>query len=274
VSDDVVPLAGAGAEAAALVVSDRDVPATFVGKLEPNYYCRGWNEKRKKYCHSRAGTGTTHPGVGRCRKHGGTVANDGRQQRATHGRYRRYGGLNAPKLRALIEDFAADPAPFDVRPELDVARALFQDWIERYEYFVRALSAWYDSWEGKYTPINEHEARSLVRCLDELEVVLNERDTPTPTQEAELQSARTAVKFLGMPRESRPRQVLDVAEAIGFVDKISKVIHRAEQIRQHGSISLERVKLFMLAIDRVLEIEVPEPEQRDRIRRAIAAVRV
>jgi hypothetical protein len=168
---------------------------------------------------------------------------------------------------------AASTAASSRTPELDVARALFQDWIERYETFVAALTAWHDTWEGKYVPINEGDARALVHVLDEYESLLD-GDEMTARQAADLARAREAVTFLSVPREMKPRQVLDLADAIGHVDKISKVIHRAEQIRQHGSISLERVKLFMLAIDRILEVEVPEVEPRDRIRRALAGVRV
>jgi hypothetical protein len=48
------------------------MPTSYVGKLASNYYCRGWNAKRRKYCTSRAGLGTQHAGVGRCKMHGGT----------------------------------------------------------------------------------------------------------------------------------------------------------------------------------------------------------
>jgi len=38
-----------------LAVADRAIPATYVGPVEPNFYCRGWNAKRTKYCSARAG---------------------------------------------------------------------------------------------------------------------------------------------------------------------------------------------------------------------------
>jgi hypothetical protein len=57
---------------------DRDIPTGDVGKLWPNYYCRGWDPQRKMYCRFRAGTGTIHPGTGRCKLHGGRQRNDRR----------------------------------------------------------------------------------------------------------------------------------------------------------------------------------------------------
>lgn len=69
---DAATTPAAAGSGAVVVASDRVVPDTYVGKLEPNYYCRGWNAKRQKYCRQRAGQKTDHVGVGRCKHHGGT----------------------------------------------------------------------------------------------------------------------------------------------------------------------------------------------------------
>jgi hypothetical protein len=104
----------------------RDVPTTFEGKLEPNYYCRAWNEKRQKYCRARAGAKTDHPGVGRCRQHDG-----GGDAKLKHGRKRRYASVKSSRLRQLIAEHADDPNPLDLLPELAAARALFEEFLER-----------------------------------------------------------------------------------------------------------------------------------------------
>src|SRR5581483_10145012 len=140
----------------------------------------------------------------------------------THGQRRRYGGMNAPRIRELVEQFAADEQPWDVRPELDVARALFRDWIERYDEFTAALAAWYDTWEGKYIPLGAENKRALLDVLEEYEAILRESD-PTETQETQLARARAAVDFLASPQAPKPRVVLDVSDAIKHVDVISKV---------------------------------------------------
>lgn len=121
------------------VAVDKSVPVGHVGKLEPNYYCRGWNPRRKKYCKSRAGTGTDHPGEGRCKLHGGNTD-------IIHGLARRYSGVKTERIRDLIAQHANDPDPLDILPEIAAARALFQDFIERYEDNSRALIAWHESY--------------------------------------------------------------------------------------------------------------------------------
>lgn len=117
--------------------TDRTIPTKYVGMLEPNWHCRAWNAKREKYCASRAGMGTDHPGVGRCKLHGGA-------QPILSGRYSR---LQRTQLRELIERHEADPDPMNILPELAAARALFEDFVNRYELFAAALLAWHDSWE-------------------------------------------------------------------------------------------------------------------------------
>lgn len=117
-------------------VIDADGRHEFVGQLEPNYWCRGWNSKRGKYCKARAGAKTDHPGVGRCTNHGGAS----QAVSTTHGRYSR---IQRVKLKDLIEELENDPDPLDLFPELATARALFIDWIDRYDEFTGALLAWY-----------------------------------------------------------------------------------------------------------------------------------
>lgn len=121
---------------------NRRVPDEYAGDLPPNYYCRGWNGKRQKYCRARAGKGTDHPGRGRCKHHGGS----------TPIKSGRYSTIERPRIRELIKEFEEDPDPLDLRPELDALRALFQDYVERYDEFAEALLAWHNSWESEDRP--------------------------------------------------------------------------------------------------------------------------
>jgi hypothetical protein len=102
--------------------TDKTLPKVFEGKLEPNYYCRGWNEKRAKYCGSRAGFRTDHPGLGRCRVHGGLKA--GGDARVTNGSYSVVKGTS---LGELIEHERNRMDPLDLSGELATLRALVAD---------------------------------------------------------------------------------------------------------------------------------------------------
>lgn len=104
---------------------DRRIPTVYEGQLEPNYYCRGWNAKREKYCRARAGKGTTHRGVGRCKMHGGIQADDGRVK---HGRYLT---TPAPAIRELIAKHMADPDPLNIMADLAAARSALDVLLDR-----------------------------------------------------------------------------------------------------------------------------------------------
>lgn len=98
---------------------DRTIPPFDPAvELEPNYFCRGRNIRRGKYCAARAGKGTTRPGVGRCKHHGGRQPKDGR---VTHGATSL---VRRDTLRDLIAQELERPDPLNLTEELATLRAL------------------------------------------------------------------------------------------------------------------------------------------------------
>ena len=100
--------------------AERHVPTEYEGKLDPNWYCRGWNGKRKHYCRRRAGHGTGHMGMGRCRYHGGNSV-------VQHGMTSRY---HQVAIADMIAKHQADPDPLNLLPELATLRALLESRLE------------------------------------------------------------------------------------------------------------------------------------------------
>lgn len=90
-------------------------------------------------CRLPAGHRTTHVGQGRCRLHGG----------ATPIRTGRYSVIKRDSLRDMISHYEADPDPLNVLPELAAARAIFQDFVERYDAWAGALIAWHESFRSE-----------------------------------------------------------------------------------------------------------------------------
>lgn len=87
-------------------------------------------------CKMAAGQRTDHPGQGRCWLHGGrSPIKSGR-----------YSTIKRDEIRALIEKHESDPDPLNIMPELAAARALFQDFIERYDEWRAAILDWHSSW--------------------------------------------------------------------------------------------------------------------------------
>lgn len=94
----------------------------------------GATTRRGTPCRFVAGYKTDHVGTGRCHLHGG-------KSLVRHGRYSR---IKRQELAELIAHYEADPDPLNLFAELAAARALFVDWIDRYETFADALLAWHE----------------------------------------------------------------------------------------------------------------------------------
>ena len=92
-------------------------------------------------CRRPAGWGTanagneTRVGVGRCKLNGG-------RSPVRHGRYSK---IKREELRDLIAQYEADPDPLNLLPELAAVRALFHDFVDRYEETTAALLVWHES---------------------------------------------------------------------------------------------------------------------------------
>lgn len=110
------------------VPDDREIPTEHKGKLEPNYYCRAWNPRRKKYCRNKAGLRTEHNGTGRCKFHDG-----GGDTKVVHGMRRRYENVASARIRDLVKQHEDQPDPLNILPEIALVRGLLQDFIERAE---------------------------------------------------------------------------------------------------------------------------------------------
>lgn len=155
----------------------------------------------------------------------------------THGRY---STLTHTRLRDLIAEHEADPDPLNILPELAAARALFQDFIDRYDTFADAIVAWHDSWEVTRAPLPEDKIMALETVVDEWENQLAQLgENATQRQQADMRTARAFIDLLRGRAEStgRPRQVLDIGDAYRIVAEVTKIVERIEKIRAANAIS-------------------------------------
>lgn len=108
------------------------IPPEFIGNpIDVNFFCRGWNSKRNKYCRARAGAGTEHTGLGRCRNHGGMSL-------VTHGRYSTVPRGNVAEHLDQF-DLETETEKLDILPEATLMRALAANYLEDYEEFFQGV---------------------------------------------------------------------------------------------------------------------------------------
>ena len=171
---------------------------------EKNYpICGAQKRQGEGVCTRPAGWGTDHPGEGRCKLHGG-------KNPIRHGRY---STVKRERIRELIEQYEADPDPLDMGGELAACRALFQDFIERYDEYREALVAWHASFDG---------------------------EKPS----------------------SKPRQILDIADAHRILAEITRIVKRIEDVRASSAISRSDFYRVMTEMGRVVDLAVTDGDVR------------
>lgn len=241
---------------------DRTIPTEYQGRIEPNYYCRGWRPKAGAYCKRRAGSNTDHPGVGRCSRH------DGGNRK--HGRY---STVNHVRLKDLIEKFQSmsPEEALDIFPELAVARALLHDQLERFEAHSDALLAWHASYAERQVPIAEDKRLLLADLLDEYEDVRVESRGQLSKAEADkLQKARDFVAFLGtQPDVGKPRRILDITSLHTMLDTVSKMVARWHQAASVNAVSRQRFLDFIQNVSRAINEEVRSPDDLKRLQKRL-----
>lgn len=167
-------------------------------------------------CSRVAGFGTDHLGQGRCKYHGG----------ATPIRSGRYSTITRPRIAELVAQFEDDPDPLNMLPELAAARALFVDFVERYDVNTAALLAW-------------HAARNA------------ENGEPEPDPDVE--------------PPSRPRGVISLHDARELLAEITRIVKRIEDIRAANAISRYDFFRVMSEMGRIVDLCVEDDATRTRI---------
>src|SRR5690606_6876274 len=151
-------------------------PMSVPVRATPHERC-GRKTRAGTPCSHVAGWGTDHVGVGACKLHGG-------KSLVKHGLF---SGIKKVTLREAMERHFANPDPLNVLPALAQMRALFEDYINRYQEFTEALLAWHDSYRAANRPIAEHRIHALEVVLDELEALRGEVEPPEVRREMEPQ---------------------------------------------------------------------------------------
>lgn len=176
----------------------------------------GASNREGQPCQRPAGWGTDHPGEGRCKLHGGVGQKAGL----------RYADLNTrPRLRELVERFAADDNPSDLSHELTLLRALVTDYVERYDEITEALLAWHASFNGDFELKLRRWRSDVAKYLEQAENEGAEPSEPFPTPP--------------YPTESKPRQMVDIVAAAGFIDKIGAMSDRIDKRKREGVITMD-----------------------------------
>lgn len=231
----------------------RHIPDTDIGKIYPNAFCRGRRKQKRGggYCTQPAGKNTSHAGDGRCWLHGGNKSIVHGQRTGTSGRY---ANIAHERLRDKLAKFEADPTPLNVIAELNLTRALLEDFIERHEEFSAALLAWFESYKATGRQVPPDQIQALHWVIDEYEALQRPmcENGDGEILDRKLASVRQTVERLGTPiDEGRPRRMVDIAAARHMVDTIKGLVDSIQKHDQETHISRRAFFAFNAEIGRV-----------------------
>jgi hypothetical protein len=213
------------------------------------------NRKRQEPydpCGRPAGWGTDHPGEGKCKLHGGAAL-------ITHGRYSK---IQRPRIKELIEQYEADPDPLNMLAELSAQRALTTDFIERWEENSQALVAWWQSWSLSHRAWSVEEIAAFRDLVDEMEARVRDGGEEISEDQAKaLGQARSFLDALAKgDNHGRPKQVLDLGDAVKMLDLVSKTVERIERIRTANVVTKLELFRVMGQMGGIVRDRVKDPE--------------
>jgi len=240
---------------------DADVAAPTGASIIPVSTPRcGAKTRRGSACAQVAGARTDHPGQGKCWLHGGKTP-------IKHGRY---STIKRDRIRDLIAQHEADPDPLNVLPEIAALRALFQEFVERYDEHTEALLAWHASFQLTRRPLPEDLLQSFEHVVDEWENHAREGAELTTQQEGELAQARKFLTVLrGAEAAAKPKTVLDLSDAYRVLDAIGKMVERVEKARSANAISRPELNRVIHEMGRVVDTALPMTPDGDEMRKRI-----
>lgn len=197
-------------------------------------------------CTMPAGFRTDHVGEGRCYLHGGRAA-------ITHGRYSK---IIRQELKDAILEQLNDPDILNMEQELAAARALFVDYINRYEDITAALLAWHQSYrEVQVTP---ERLDMLSQVVSRYEAIIRADDGETipAFMKTYTKGCRELVNkykdYYNTAANFKPHKVLEVEESYRFLAEITKIVERIEKVRAQNAISRKNFVRVMNEMGRVV----------------------
>lgn len=226
---------------------------------ESDYYCLGVGKHdnlgeypgKWKYCYARAGAGTSHLGIGRCRHHGGG------NQRIEN----RYALLLNDSIGEKIAHFLNDPNPLDMQAELAAARALFQDYIQRHEQITSALLAWHASFDKRRRGLHDsplYNIQAIMAALPDLRELPEDAavDEVQELLESGVERARAQrmreAQIVGKDladdlRVEKPMQILDVIHGARLLKIVNELVSSIIKHEREAYLSVFAVHALILA---------------------------
>jgi hypothetical protein len=174
----------------------------------------------------------------------------------------------------LYERHLRDPDPLNMLRELALAKALLEDWINRFGEWRDALFAWHAADCAALAPDRIAALRAL---LDDHEALLAEQLELASAEEARFRAVRETLDAFSQPSAGKPRMMMDIADGGRLVDLVTRIGKRIEDIGRDKAVSRPTFFRVLTEMGRIVELynDEPDPAKRlERIRDGWARIRL
>lgn len=226
--------------------------------VPPSTTCNALTRSTGVLCNLPAGHGTNHPGQGRCKNHGGAVPI----------KSGRYSLIKRDRIRELIEKCENMEDPLNLTPEVAALRALFVDFIDRYDEMTEALLAWHAVQQIMRIALPESMVTFLGTAVEDWEQTRLKSDAGHLTEDDRkvVKAARDYIDILRRgPDEKRPKTVLDIGDAHKMLDSVGRMVERIEKIRSQNAISRPDLNRVMQQMFITIEMRVRDENVKQEI---------
>jgi len=229
-----------------------------------------------RLCAVAAGYGTDHPGVGRCCYHGGGGV---LIQESAPGK-RRYAVITRERIAHLISHFSAeaDSDRWDVSAEVDALRAIFVDFIERYDEYTDALLKWSADYQLTRSPLDPRLVESWAELVETWRADRISESKTGGLEPEDYRAYTQAKDYLGIlrvgPDTNKPKQVMDIADAHKILDSIGKMVERVMKFRSANAVSRPELNRVMQEMWRAVDGLVKDEELKKQIVQAWLTIKL
>ncbi len=201
-----------------------------------------------KYCTNKAGENTARPGFGACWLH---TEEAEPPELTEHHYYNRYlPRIEYDPVKKIIAEVNEDTAPLQTLQEINLARGILIDFINRYHTWRAAFIAWYQSCE----PIWPHPnlLKALERVLDDYRALATE-DNPDALNKDRAYNIVNGWLMANEKVNPRPIEVLDISEAVGMASEVTKMVERIQKYNNANAVSRREFVRIMQEIGNIIE---------------------
>lgn len=213
-------------------------------------------------CRHPAGYGTDHPGSGHCMHHGGRSSAPVRlthalahEEPVDDGVVRAYDELLKDRdLGELLRQMKKRD-PVDLTEDVQLARAVTIDFINRARDLEVALIRWSQSWDKDWIAITRNLTEELIEAH--------------MSEDWERYAAIIAKMPDPMTFLDRPGKTLDVAGSVRMFKDLATIVEKIVQLQNTNTVPVRDVEVLLIEVagvtERTIRSKIDDPVVRDRL---------